>query len=151
MLSCTHEQLSRKIVGKKLVHRTHEQEKLPRNLSRKTWSSARDFRRGYFGYDGGISGSCCKIWGLVGILLVYWPVCNGGRLHSLGSFVIFFLNCFRCLFDFSLTRILTDSFQSPSNPRIKCSRSSTHVSASSPSFVTAREKGYELTSSRAGG
>ena len=31
-----------KLLGKKLVHRTHEQGKLPRNLSRKTWSSVRD-------------------------------------------------------------------------------------------------------------
>ena len=35
--------MSRKIVGKKLVHRAHDQGKLPRNLSKKTWSSVRGF------------------------------------------------------------------------------------------------------------
>ena len=30
-----------KLLGEKLVHRTHEQGKLPRKLSRKTWSSVR--------------------------------------------------------------------------------------------------------------
>ena len=33
-----------KLLEKKLVHRTHEQGKLPRNLSRKTWSSVRVFK-----------------------------------------------------------------------------------------------------------
>ena len=37
--------MSRKTVEKILVHRTHEQGKLPRNMSRETWSSVRGLSR----------------------------------------------------------------------------------------------------------